>query len=84
MAPDRSKSPADPDRTPDRKGHVRLVGLGVAAALLVAFAVLNRRTVTVDFWVHQSRAPLVVVILVAGLLGVVVAALAQRHKSRRG
>jgi uncharacterized integral membrane protein len=84
MARRSSKSPADPDQTPERKGNVRLVGLGVAAILLVTFAVLNRRTVTVDFWVHQSRAPLVVVILVAGLLGVVVTALAQRHKSRRG
>jgi uncharacterized integral membrane protein len=84
MVRGKSRTPADPEEPRERKGNVRIVGLGVTAALLVTFAVLNRGTVTVDFWLHKSRAPVVVVILIAGLLGALITVLAQRFRSRRG
>jgi uncharacterized integral membrane protein len=80
----KAKSPADPDQPVDHKRDFRLIGSGIAAGLLLSFGLLNRGTVTIDFWVHHARAPLIVVIVIAGLLGALITTLAHRHRSRRG
>jgi uncharacterized integral membrane protein len=81
---DKSKSPAGSDDPPGRMGNVRLVGIGLAAVALVWFALANLGSVSIRFWVSERRAPLILVIVIAGLLGALIAMLAQRFKSRRG
>ena len=83
MARHQSNSPADPEVPRERKGNVRLVGLGVAGALLVWFALANLGTVSIKFWISERRAPLILVIVIAGLLGALIAVLAQRYRARR-
>lgn len=67
----------------DRKRDVRLVALGVAAALLAWFALGNLRSVSIEFWVTQERAPLIVVIAISGLLGALIATMALRRRAPR-
>jgi uncharacterized integral membrane protein len=81
---DKSKSPVGSDDPPERTGNVRLVGIGLAAVALVWFALANLGSVSIRFWVSERRAPLILVIVIAGLLGALIAMLAQRYKSRRG
>jgi uncharacterized integral membrane protein len=83
MARDTTSSPTDSESPPGRKGHVRLIGLGVAAVLLVWFALANLGSVSIRFWISERRAPLILVIVIAGLLGALIAMLAQRYRSRR-
>lgn len=77
---------SDPDRTPrDRGRDVRLVVSGVVAVLLIWFAFANLQNVTIHFWVSSSKAPLIVVVVIAALLGMATAALisrARRHRHR--
>jgi uncharacterized integral membrane protein len=80
---DQSNSPADPEQPAGRRRDARLIGSGVAAALFVTFAVRNLGRVKIEFWVHQSRAPLIVVIVISGLLGALITTLAHRYRSRR-
>jgi len=67
----------------DRKRDVRLVATGIGAGLLIWFAVANLQNVEIHFWIASTKAPLIVVIVIAGLLGAAVAALAS-HRRRRG
>jgi uncharacterized integral membrane protein len=83
MARHPSDPPSDSDSSSQRKGNVRLVGLGVAAVLLVWFALANLGSVSIRFWISERRAPLILVIVIAGLLGALIALLAQRYRSRR-
>jgi uncharacterized integral membrane protein len=83
MARLKSNSGTDTEKPRDRKGNVRLVGLGVAGVLLVWFALANLGSVSIKFWISERRAPLILVIVIAGLLGALIAVLAQRFKSRR-
>ena len=64
-----------------RRQDARLVLVGVASIALVWFALGNLGSVRIDFWVQHSRAPLILVILISGLLGALIAAIAM---SRRG
>jgi uncharacterized integral membrane protein len=67
----------------DRKRDTRLVLLGVAAVLLVWFALANLNSVQIHFWVYSTKhTPLVVVIIISGLLGAGVALLATRHRRK--
>jgi uncharacterized integral membrane protein len=83
MARLKSNSGTDTEKPRDRKPNVRLVGLGVAGILLVWFALANLGSVSIKFWISERRAPLILVIVIAGLLGALIAVLAQRFKSRR-
>lgn len=56
---------------------------GVAAVLLVWFALANLTKVSITFWVSTARAPLIVVILISGALGAAVALLVSRSRRRR-
>lgn len=81
---DKSKLPADSDEPPERMRNVRLVGIGLAAVALGWFALANLGSVSIRFWISERRAPLILVIVISGLLGALIAMLAQRYKSRRG
>ena len=80
----KSNASSDSEQSVERKGNARLIAIGAAAVLLVWFAVRNLGSVTIEFWVVDKKAPLIVVILIAGLLGALIAMLASRHRSRRG
>jgi uncharacterized integral membrane protein len=69
---------------PSRRQDARLVAMGAAAVLLVWFALGNLGSVTIDFWVHDSHEPLILVILISGLLGALIATLALRRRLPKG
>lgn len=63
-----------------RRRDVRLVLMGVAAVLLVWFALANLQDVEVHFWVHTTRTSLVLVVLISGLLGSLLTVLLMRRR----
>jgi uncharacterized integral membrane protein len=67
---------------PDRRHQATLVGVAVAVVLLAWFALANLRDVRIDFWVFNRQAPLILVIVISGLLGALIAALALRRKPK--
>jgi uncharacterized integral membrane protein len=66
----------------DRRVQVRLVVVAVAGILLGWFALANIRKVQIDFWVFHRQAPLILVIVISGLLGALIAALIMRRKPK--
>ena len=46
------------------------------------FTVANTRRVQIDFWVFHRQAPLILVILISGLLGALIALLIMRRKPK--
>jgi uncharacterized integral membrane protein len=74
---------SDSDEGSESRGTARLVILGIAAVLLVWFAVANLGSVSIKFWIAERRAPLILVIVIAGVLGALITLLAQRFGSRR-
>jgi uncharacterized integral membrane protein len=66
----------------DRKHDARLVLIGVVAVLLVWFALANLQDVPIHFWITTTRAPLIVVIALSGVLGAVIGLLAGRRRRR--
>jgi uncharacterized integral membrane protein len=67
----------------DRKRDTRLVLMGVAAVLLVWFALANLNSVQIHFWVYSTKhTPLIVVIIISGLLGAALALLATRRRRK--
>ena len=66
----------------DRRHQATLVGVAVAAILLVWFALANLGRVRIDFWVFHRQAPLILVIVISGLLGALITALIMRRKPR--
>ncbi len=64
----------------DRRHQAALIGVAVAAVLLVWFALANLRDVRIDFWVDTRHAPLIVVIVISGLLGALMTWLAMRRR----
>lgn len=66
----------------DRKRDARLVITGVAAVLLVWFALVNLQDVRIHFWLTSTKSPLIVVIVISGVLGAAVALLASRMARR--
>lgn len=66
-------------RETDRRRQAGLVGVAIAAVLLVWFALGNLHDVSIEFWVYDRKAPLIIVILISGLLGAVIAALVMRR-----
>jgi len=65
---------------PASPGTIGLIALGV---IITLFAVLNLESVKVDWIVHTTHAPLIVVIAVSILLGVAGGALGQRQSAKR-
>ena len=69
-------------KAPDRRHQATLVGVAVAAILLVWFAVANLGRVRIDFWVFHRQAPLILVIVISGLLGALITALVMRRRPK--
>jgi uncharacterized integral membrane protein len=70
-------------RVRHRGRDVRMVVTGVVTVLLVWFAVANLQGVKIRFWLASTKAPLIVVIVVAGVLGAAVSGLVTRTTRRR-
>jgi uncharacterized integral membrane protein len=66
----------------DRRHQATLIGVAIAVALLVWFALANLRDVRIDFWFYNRQAPLILVILISGLLGALITALVLRRRGR--
>ncbi len=68
--------------TPAR-GRSRRAGIvlgAVLGVLLLWFALANLQDVKIDFWVSTTRAPLIEVIVISGLLGGLVGGLVRRRR----
>jgi uncharacterized integral membrane protein len=61
----------------------RTVAAFLLGAIVVVFAVLNTQSVKVDWIVHTSTAPLIVVIVICGVIGFVIGWLMSRRRERR-
>jgi uncharacterized integral membrane protein len=79
----RSRTPDSPDEPADWRTNARIVASGVAGVLLLWFALGNLKSVSIDFWVKDTKAPLIVVIAISGLLGALISVLARRHRTPR-
>jgi uncharacterized integral membrane protein len=66
----------------DRKRQARLIAIVAVVIVLGWFAVANTRRVQIDFWVFHRQAPLILVILISGLLGALIALLIMRRKPK--
>jgi uncharacterized integral membrane protein len=64
----------------ERRRDARLVLIGVIAVLLVWFALANLQDVPIHFWVTTTRAPLIVVIAIAGVFGALIGVLIARRR----
>jgi len=77
--------PAEADgggKAVDRRHQFRLVGIAVAAILLIWFALANTKRVQIDFWIFHRQAPLILVIVISGLLGALITVLIMRRKPK--
>jgi uncharacterized integral membrane protein len=74
---------AQPVHDDGRKVNVKLIVLGVLAAILVLFAVLNTHEVGVDFIFNTWSASLIVVILIAAVIGFAIGFLVRGHLANR-
>jgi uncharacterized integral membrane protein len=72
----------DGEKQVDRRRQVRLVAIAVMVIVLGWFAVANTRKVQIDFWVFHRQAPLILVIVISGLLGALIALLIMRRKPK--
>lgn len=66
-----------------RRDTARIAVLVVLAVLITVFAVLNLKTVKVDWIFGSSKAPLIIVIVVSLLVGGALTYLAERRIRRR-
>jgi uncharacterized integral membrane protein len=57
-----------------------MVATGVVAVMLVWFALANLQDVQIHFWVASTRAPLIEVIVIAGVFGGAIGALVRRRR----
>lgn len=63
---------------------IRLILAGFLGLLLLAFAIDNRRTVRVGWVVGDGRAPMIVVLLIAALVGAMIGWLVLYRARRAG
>ena len=63
--------------------RARTTGLVVLSILITLFAVLNLKSVKVDWIVGSGHAPLIIVIVISLLVGVVLTHFAERRAGRR-
>ena len=74
---------AQPVHDGGRKVNVKLVLLGLLAALLVLFALLNTHEAGVDFIFNTWSAPMILVILIAAAIGFALGFLVRGHFAGR-
>ncbi|MEA2718104.1 MAG: hypothetical protein QOI99_2421 [Actinomycetota bacterium] len=66
----------------DRREVARIVALVVAVLVLLALAIDNRQSVRIGYVVGDVKAPLLVVLLIAAVLGGLVARLVEWRTGR--
>ena len=66
-----------------RKVNVKLILLGLLAAILVLFALLNTHEVGVDFLFNTWSAPMILVIAISALFGAAIGFLVRGHLANR-
>lgn len=71
-----------PGPPPRRQPPIRLIVAGVAAALVLWFALVNTRRVKIDYIVVERESRLIFVILGSALLGALAGALLRRARRR--
>jgi uncharacterized integral membrane protein len=74
---------AQPIHDDGRKVNVKLILLGLLAAILLLFALLNTHEVGVDFVFNTWSASLIVVILISALIGFAIGFLIRGHLANR-
>ena len=62
--------------------HSKTIVAVVIAALIIAFGLANRKTVSVDFLLFSADVSLIVVIAIAGALGLILGLMASRRRGR--
>jgi uncharacterized integral membrane protein len=65
------------------KVNVKLILLGLLAAILVLFALLNTHEVGVDFVFNTWSAPMILVIAISALFGAAIGFLVRGHLANR-
>ena len=66
-----------------RKVNVKFIVLGVLAAVLVLFALLNTHEVGVDWAFNTWSAPMILVILISAVIGFAMGFLVRGHLANR-
>jgi len=66
-----------------RKVNVKLISLGLLAAVLLLFALLNTHEVGVDWLFDTVSAPMILVIAVAAVIGFAMGFLVRGHLANR-
>ena len=74
---------AQPAHDDGRKVNVKLILLGLLAAILVLFALLNTHEVGVDFIFNTWSAPMILVIAISALFGAAIGFLVRGHLANR-
>jgi uncharacterized integral membrane protein len=74
---------AQPAHDDGRKVNVKLIVLGLLAAILVLFALLNTHEVGVDFLLNTWSTSLILVIAISALIGFALGFLTRGHLAGR-
>jgi uncharacterized integral membrane protein len=74
---------AQPAHDDGRKVNVKLIVLGILAAILVLFALLNTHEVGVDFIFNTWSAPMILVIAIVAAVGFALGFLVRGHFANR-
>ena len=74
---------ARPAHDHGRNVNVKLILLGLLAAILVLFALLNTHEVGVDFVFNTWSAPMILVIVISALFGAALGYLTKAHLVNR-
>ena len=67
----------------NRREMARTGGMVIVAVLITLFAVLNLKSVKVDWVFGSGHAPLIIVIVISLLVGILLARFAERLASKR-
>jgi uncharacterized integral membrane protein len=74
---------AQPVHDDGRTVNVKLIVIGVIAAILLLFALLNTHEVGVDFVFNTWSAPMILVIAISALFGAAIGFLVRGHLANR-
>jgi uncharacterized integral membrane protein len=77
-----AQAPRTPAERRNRREQARTLTLVVLAVLITLFAVLNLKSVRVDWIVGSGHAPLIIVIVISLLVGIVLTHFAERRGAK--
>lgn len=82
--PAESPSAQQPPKPPQRprRENARTVALIVLAVVITLFAVFNLEEAKVNWVAGSTKAPLILVIVISGLIGVLIGHFAERRRHR--